>query len=84
VTEVLAAAAAAVALVPAVSGLWYILLIAVGICMMMTLAHNVRKDPGKMARVRRLSSFLGSSMRKSEEGRRGRDATGTGLQSNTA
>lgn len=48
-------------MVCAVSGLWYILLMTTGVCFILTLAHNVRKDPQKMAKVRRLSSFLGSS-----------------------
>lgn len=47
---------------PAVSGLWYILLITVGLSMLLTLQHNVRKDPAKMASVRRFSSFVGSSI----------------------
>lgn len=61
---------------PAVSGLWYILLIAVGLCMILTIAHNVRKDPRKMNRVLRLSAFLGSSMRRSEQWQRSHESAG--------
>lgn len=40
------------------TGLWYILLITIGVCFVLTIAHNMRKDPNKMARLRRLHSAL--------------------------
>jgi hypothetical protein len=47
----------------AVSGLWYILLMTVGVCLVLTLQYNIRKDPSKMAQVRRLSGIGGSFVR---------------------
>jgi hypothetical protein len=47
----------------AVSGLWYILLMTVGVCLVFTLQYNIRKDPSKMAQVRRLSGIGGSFAR---------------------
>ena len=46
---------------PAVLGLWYILLITVGVCFVLTLAHNLRKNPDRLARFQRMGSVLWSS-----------------------
>lgn len=35
-----------------VSGLWYILCMTIGLCFILTVVHNIRKDPVKMQRIR--------------------------------
>ncbi|WIA44152.1 hypothetical protein OEZ86_010489 [Tetradesmus obliquus] len=44
-----------------VSGLWYILLIAIGLCFVLTLIHNARKDPASATGniVRHALAFIG-------------------------